>query len=185
MKRIIRDQNRLIILVLAISTFVLFGFISPSIKAQVSKSSTLCTAVGHPDPSANPCKQPISPTDFVFYCQADPKWHNACDIWYAGCGPSSLAMVASTFGVPVTPTEMDQAFRESGARVCGDVGSSLPTFFNSNWLQNHGLDGSSRVAHGPANTWSHPHSDLHILVPVMAGAPIPMEKLTMCLLFPK
>jgi hypothetical protein len=46
---------------------------------------------------------------------------------YAACGPTSMAMVLTSFGDTILPPDMDQIFNNRGWRVCGDFGSLMPT----------------------------------------------------------
>lgn len=63
--------------------------------------------------------------NFVYYCQGDGKWANACSMAYAGCGPTAMAMVLATFGENITPFETDQIFINRGWRICGDYPSAM------------------------------------------------------------
>lgn len=65
---------------------------------------------------------------YVFYCQGDPQWANACGMISAGCGPTTMAMILSAYGDTITPLQMDQEiFRKRGWRTCGDSPSYMQT----------------------------------------------------------
>lgn len=70
---------------------------------ETAKELNACQAVPTPRGS------PVPPGNFVFYCQKDLKWSGtsyACEtIGYAGCGPTSLAMVLSSFGLNYDPVQ--------------------------------------------------------------------------------
>ena len=51
-----------------------------------------------------------------------------------GCGPTSMAMIATAQGIRLTPVEMDRIFRQNGARPCNGVTSS-PTLFENSWFK--------------------------------------------------
>lgn len=117
---------------------VLSFIVTTKIYAQSVVSNIFCTEVG-----VTGAPSPCSPTKggFVFYCQADPQWQSSgCSIDIAGCGPTSLAMIVSTFGLAMNPNQMDSVFQQTGARACGDFGSSLGVFFKSRWLENNGFE---------------------------------------------
>ena len=86
-----------------------------NIASQYSSSST--TGVGN-------CTN-TGAGNFVYYSQKDPKWGTvsygeAGQIQYAGCGPSSLAMIVATFADKnVTPKEMAELGVSSGAAFSG------------------------------------------------------------------
>jgi len=98
----------------------LLFFIHPSlIFAQTQESNAVATRVGNP--IANACG-----INKVFYWQGDPQYANACDMADSGCGPTSMAMVLSSFGDTITPNAMDDIFRKRGWRPCED-GSTMVT----------------------------------------------------------
>ena len=132
---------------------------------NVSKSNALQIQVGNP-PSPAPTNPPIiegpicsappqsstTPTaspsasliptqgGSTFYCQADPRWGGTCSMAAAGCGPTSLAMVLSSFNVHKTPPEVDQIFRENNWRACGNNVSLMTTALESRWLEELGFE---------------------------------------------
>lgn len=55
----------------------------------------------------------------------------------AGCGPTTIAMVLSTFGIPKTPDEIADEIVEKGWRKCGKGTSSQAIY---GILQNYGLN---------------------------------------------
>lgn len=113
------------------------------------KSNVVCTKVGNPvapTPAACINSSPVTggggiagPDGFVFYCQGNTAWGSNCSLGSAGCGPSSLAMILSTFGVNMNPPQVDAEFRRNGWRGCGDVGSMLTTAIQSSWLKGLGF----------------------------------------------
>lgn len=108
-----------------------------------SSTSTSCwiTAVGKPTTPKPVCQSDTggSAGNFVYYCQGDPRWANTCDIGNAGCGPTSLAMIMSTFGVKLTPPEVDKAFNDNNFRACGFNGSDIYGAIKSTWFANNGF----------------------------------------------
>ncbi|MDP3982302.1 MAG: C39 family peptidase [bacterium] len=86
---------------------------------------------------------PISAREnFQYYCQADPKWKDVCELGASGCGPTSLAMVLASFGARCdgqlcTPPQVDAIFLSKGWRTC-DSGSNMTTALTSDWLTKSG-----------------------------------------------
>ncbi len=94
------------------------------------KSYNSCQSSSNPLPGGKP--------NIKFYCEDDPAWQYACSINYYGCGPSSTAIVVSSLGLVKTPVEIDQMFRDTGARSCGNYGSTMSLFFsNSTWFNDN------------------------------------------------
>lgn len=86
--------------------------------------------------------QPTSPTsNFVYYCQGNPAWSGECSLGSAGCGPTSVAMVLSSFGVNMTPPQVDQVYRDPSHmwRTCSDDNSFTQTALQSSWLSSLGF----------------------------------------------
>ena len=110
---------------------------------EIYYSNTVITRVGNPQTTS---------VNFVFYCQADPRWVNNCSIGVSGCGPSSIAMIVSSFGLIKTPPEIDAVFQSinPAARACGGP-STIPNFFQSNWLESNGFT-RANVKLRPGNT---------------------------------
>lgn len=116
---------------------VFFSFSFP-VQAQTFKSAQFVTKVG----DAPESEKPQAKGNFVFYCQADPKWQNSCFMDIAGCGPTSMAMIVSSFGVDMNPVKMDELFRSPTggyARSCSAEGSREEVFIENKWLQNNGF----------------------------------------------
>ncbi len=119
----------------------------PNQSLQV-KSNRVCTKVGDPQ-GGNPCGADapiVAPGNFVHYCQNDPRWAQTCGLSAAGCGPTSLAMVLSTFGLTCngaqcTPPEVDKLFAQNGHRACSaGAGSSMSGgALSSQWLKGMGV----------------------------------------------
>lgn len=74
----------------------------------------------------------------VFYCQVDPSWNNACNVNYDGCGPTSVAMVTSSFGVNYNPVQMSYIFQNIDAKSCNKGDDSNSNYIG--WLQSNGFD---------------------------------------------
>jgi len=73
------------------------------------------------------CCPPVMP-DVPHYAQGDPRWGykiygRDCDpqrnMSYAGCGPTSAAMMLSYYGIPIDPWDAAQFALQRGHRVCG------------------------------------------------------------------
>lgn len=98
---------------------------------------------------------PISPnnpnnpnrTNFVFYCQGNTAWKNNCSIGYAGCGPTSMAMVLSSFGLNMNPVATDQIFQKNNWRGCGDFPSYMQPTIVSSWLPSLGFKVGPNIAY--------------------------------------
>jgi hypothetical protein len=102
--------------------------------------ASFCTKVGNPTtPMPEVCRSPAPGGQSVslpegtascvgnaFYCQGDPKWSGTCFLAAAGCGPTSMAIVLSSFGDTMTPPEVDAIFQRRGWRPCDDAGSKMP-----------------------------------------------------------
>ncbi len=100
----------------------LFSFFSAekTLASYQVESNTVQTKVGAPV---------IEPNNFVLYCQSDPAWSNICGLGWAGCGPTTMAMILTYFDQPITPPEVDQIFQSRGSprwRYCSeDSGSNM------------------------------------------------------------
>lgn len=134
-----------------IKTFALFFFNvalltavnTHSVQAVLkTMSNKAVTKVGNPaaSPQSSGVPIPNPQKNFVPYCQGDPRWADVCHMAGAGCGPTSLAMVLSSFGIPKTPLEVDQTFQDKGWRGCGDYPSSMVTALASSWLHDLGFE---------------------------------------------
>lgn len=122
-------------IVFTLSLFLLYYFFSSPIFALTTESNEAQTRVGNPPVSS------VSSGSNVHYCQGDPQWGNVCAMAYAGCGPTSMAMVLSSFGDTITPLEMDKIFNTRGNpwRTCGDNPSYMPSAINT-YLPERGYD---------------------------------------------
>lgn len=80
--------------------------------------------------------------NFVYYCQGNTAWATTCTLGQAGCGPTTLAMVLSSFGIPnSTPPEVDRIFNNNRWRVCGNYPTAnMPGILSSSWLSGLGFD---------------------------------------------
>lgn len=84
---------------------------------------------------------------FVYYCQMDPKWNpngSTC-MQNAGCGPTSFAMVMSTFGVQIDPLEVDTVFQSTGWRPGCQAGSIWGAAIESQWFRDKGFEPGPNV----------------------------------------
>lgn len=109
------------------------------------------TPGGANPPAEAPSEQPppdASPGNFVFYCQGDSDWNSqgAACLASAGCGPTSLAMIMSTFGVRITPPEVDAVFQQNGWRQGCGGGSAYGPAIESSWFQSRGFTVGPNVA---------------------------------------
>lgn len=116
--------------------------VSP-VDAQTVQSNEVTTKVGN----APENERPGGPANFVYYCQGDPKWSNICSLGKAGCGPTSLAMVISSYGVVMTPPQVDDQFRKSWRPSCGS-GSDEVSAITSQWLSDLGFSHGPNIANG-------------------------------------
>lgn len=95
---------------------------------------------------------PSGPADFIYYCQGNTSWQTTCSLGSSGCGPSSLAIVLSTFkascnGRMCTPVEVDTVFRTNGWRSCGGP-SSMVTVLHSQWIKDLGFEVGPNLVNG-------------------------------------
>lgn len=142
----------LLIILTSFMALSIFSISAGNTYAQQSVTSNeTVTQVGNPPEDQRPKKPgasiPAFPGmagggigEFVYYCQGNTAWANSCGLGVAGCGPTSMAMVLSTFGTVMTPPQLD---REWGYRACGDVGSTMEGAIKSQWLKDKGFE------HGP------------------------------------
>ena len=91
--------------------------------------SVACPQLPIPSPPAPPpppvvcCVPPSGPYNFKFYCQYDHSHDSsACDISAYGCSPTSIAMVAASWGLPWNPLTL--------AEANGYIGCSTGTTYN-------------------------------------------------------
>ncbi len=105
--------------------------------------------------------------NFVYYCQKDPQWQTStltcsppnppiADVANTGCGPTSLAMVFSTFGIQVNPLQMWDALVQNQWLSCDGTSmlTILTTSAGRDWLNsyNYGLNvGLPLVSGGQLN----------------------------------
>ncbi len=126
--------------------------ITPMVQTTTTPAPPTIIPIPTDTPVPTPTPTPTSiPLSFVFYCQGDPQWKNTCAMGLAGCGPTSTAMILSSFGKPMTPEEVDKEFRENKWRqdwtkrtglTCGDFPSNINQergMLQSGWLQREGF----------------------------------------------
>lgn len=102
------------------------------------------------DNSSIPIPSPAltSNSNFVYYCQNNSSWKNVCDLGYAGCAPTTFAMILSSFGVRMLPPDVDNIFRQNGWRSCNTDGSLTTTAINSSWLTSLGFRVENNIVNG-------------------------------------
>ena len=86
----------------------------------------------------------------VFYCQDDSRWNpptNGCYVYHDGCGPTSVAMVTSSFGVSYDPLQMSFIFKNVGAKSCNFNDESNTNYIE--WLKNNGFEVDELQGSGP------------------------------------
>lgn len=161
---------------------------SPTPTASITsvKTGSVCIKVGTPkEPMPSACASPLSPTDtstatqpetppqpgekppaptgeFVYYCQGDQRWDNKteCGMGQAGCGPTSLAMIFSSFGNTITPPEMLAEFNKRGRFVCASFMVKILEE-DRTWLQEQGFTvGPNLVDRIPNKNWGPINLDL-------------------------
>ncbi|QQG44518.1 MAG: C39 family peptidase [Candidatus Roizmanbacteria bacterium] len=83
---------------------------------------------------------------FVFYCQGNTMWKSICNLGAAGCAPTSLSMILSTFGIGLSPPQVDLIFQQNGWRTCGDNASYLLNALSSSWFEGLGMHVGQNLA---------------------------------------
>ncbi len=130
-----------------LSVFIIV-FSGLPLGADTSGIATISGAPTQPVPSGGtPPIQPSTPPvagmhmfkgNARFYCQVDSQWNNACNVNYDGCGPTSVAMVTSSFGINYNPVQMSYIFRDVGAKTCNSGDDSNRNYIG--WLKSNGFD---------------------------------------------
>lgn len=111
-----------------------FYFLTPVSYAQTAESNAVSTRVGNPPTSFT------TPTDRVFYCQGNPAWSNQGCLGSAGCGVASIAMLLSSSGITMTPSDVLAEFQKhSGWYSCTDGSTMEGAILPSNWLKDLGF----------------------------------------------
>lgn len=105
--------------------FLIFPLSAVSASAAIATSNCVITNIGDPGNQPLPANCSVR-KKVVYYCQND---YSYCNISFSGCGPTSFAMILSTFGITTTPPQAADLFRDVGARACGD-GSVIPIAFS-------------------------------------------------------
>lgn len=99
-------------------------------KCQVSQSSQTSGACYDTDGQRG---------DFKYFCQGNPSpWANypyACETMaYAGCGPTSMAMILSSLGKNLNPQDVAKVFTANGWYVCGAGSAMGKALLDPRWL---------------------------------------------------
>lgn len=130
------------------------------------KSNNLCVKVGQTEaekPSA--CTLPVPAQTvipgaggFVHYCQNNtPPWPpglSQCSLQSSGCGPTSLAMILSSFskncnGESCTPAVVDKIMAQNGQRLSDCNSARADGVVQSSWFKNLGMQaGPSLLGNG-------------------------------------
>ncbi|MCL4439496.1 MAG: C39 family peptidase, partial [Firmicutes bacterium] len=106
-----------------------------------------------------------APGNFVYYCQGSPQWQTStfncpppnppvANVGNTGCGPTSLAMILSTFGVEVNPLQVWDVFRQNNWISCDGSAmvAVLTTPAGRDWLGTYGFTvGPDLVTGTPPN----------------------------------
>lgn len=140
-----------------------------SVKPQQTTVATrACVKVGEPtEPKPAICNMPNTPVaggftaisgagGFVHYCQNNtPPWPPAthCTLQSSGCGPTSLAMILSTFGAvcdggTCTPSAIDAIMARNGQRMADCNSASASGVVQSGWFRNMGIEVGPSVLGG-------------------------------------
>ncbi len=116
---------------------------NPVFAQQSVKSSPVTTSVGSPAPLAS-SGGPTNSGDFVYYCQKDSRWSGtgyACEtVAAAGCGPTSFAMVLSTFGINTNPAQAAKIMTDGSFNTCGQGSRMEAMLQNKSFLNKISLD---------------------------------------------
>lgn len=109
-------------LMIIFCSLVLFLGVGIKVHAQTVTSNQTVTKVGNaPDD-----QRPGGRVGFVYYCQGNTQWRDSqvtpgCLTYgKGGCGPTSLAMVMSSFGNVASPVDVGTQIAAHGLFVCGD-----------------------------------------------------------------
>ncbi len=108
-------------------------------KIIIDQSGKMVTATPGPTVILDEKLNRLPGGKVTFYCQGNTQWQNICSLGAAGCGPSSVAMVLTAFGLSLTPPDVDQVMRQRGWRACGNADSSMKTALHSDWLPSLGF----------------------------------------------
>lgn len=149
------------LLIFFILSFTSFFAANSRISAQQSvTSNSWCTQVGNPT-GDSPCTK--TQGNFTFYCQKNAQWSGnsyACEsIGYAGCGPTSMAMVISTFCAnpsnrcaQIDPGQMAQIYSDAHKSVCRQGTAMENSLLDPSFRATLGIDVSPALAsNGPLN----------------------------------
>lgn len=132
-----------------------FGFLLTRFGITFAQDSNCFVALGGSNVASSSATQfcffhythlsdtkPVS-INTVYYCQGNVDWKNTCDIGYSGCGPTSTAMILSSFGIEETPADVAHEYATLGFRQCGRDASDEIYAINSPWMEGLGME------HGP------------------------------------
>jgi len=133
-------MRRIPVIVLSFLIFLCLGTFAIAQQLPSTKDTAL-TVVGKGGTISNPS----APGSYVFYCQWRGGWSDSsCHINHAGCVPTSIAMIMSTFGdTQWTPRTVADANGGKGCNLPGTVFGRFRSF-----LEDHGYTIADSVAHG-------------------------------------
>lgn len=112
---------------------------------QNCKAITTTPVIPPPGP---PGPIPEGPVSVVYYCQGNTSWASTCSLGSAGCGPTTVAMILSSYGYIQTPPQVDQTFQTNRWRTCGYHGSQLTTAISSSWFSGLGFEKGPNLVSG-------------------------------------
>lgn len=149
-----RIKNAITGLVLLLSAYAILLIVNPNLiklqfpELEVVQFVELSTEDTGSDVDALSLSTPPSTgTNGVpYYSQRNytEVYGTTCDgsptIKSSGCGPTSLAMVLSFYGVSATPISVAQAFERDGYRICGS-GTAYQAFVSSKAVTEAGMVG--------------------------------------------
>ena len=105
------------------------------------------TASSNPNPTSMtaPTRANTQRDNFSYYCQGNNEWRDKHNLDQAGCGPTSMAMLLTHFGINMNPWEVDNIFRQNRWRACDDCGTSMQailtnrTYSGYQWITSYGF----------------------------------------------
>lgn len=120
----------------------------PTPETVISEEGAVITVTPMPTPlidekGNSTGAKPIVP----FYCQGDSRWANNCSMGQAGCGPTSLSMAISAFGLTMDPPAVDKVWRDRKWRGCNSENSFAERAITSDWLPSMGFKVSPNLAY--------------------------------------
>ncbi len=74
--------------------------------------------------------------NFPYYCQGDDEWRWINGLDQSGCGPTSLAMIITKFGIPMIPPQVDTILHQNLWRSGSNGLSNIVGAISSSWFKN-------------------------------------------------